>query len=333
MSKLLRKIRKIIRIAKKCRGESNRLPKGIRQTKKNIVDIEDNLRRIVELDNEEYEELKAQIFDIKLLDGCKAIHKISVKIIDILEKEVISNRDINKIKSLLTIIIDLEKKILFEERRYSDGPKNKLLFHLKRGSKISEFSLKELRSYSSEYMICLGDGTYRSVDKRDHIPPQIILRDVYTLKRILPKNIFRETYITLIGRIKKLSSNENKYLKMYVIERWKKLSGFYDTSGIPIPKVIFVGWLMTREGGRFDGKKITLHDIYDEESLIHEMIHHCQYARHPYKLKSVIFQNRKEKQARLVREMEAYSLTKRIMGRPISVKEARRRAIASIFGG
>jgi len=149
---------------------------------------------------------------------------------------------------------------------------------------------------------------------------------------MLPSNIFTDVYIRLMGRfVKRLKSNEDEYLEYYVNEKWRKLSKEYNTSGLPLPCVIYVGWLFKEGNAEFNGKEIILY-VLEEGTLIHEMIHYCQFSRNPYKLKSIIFQTEEEIEARKKREIEAYFISQRVIGQPISMQEAEKRAIASMHG-
>ena len=267
------------------------------------------------------EKFKEEKFD-KLYMGCKSslfelIHDGKL-IFDSKSKE---QEWFAKIDSLKELVSD---SIL-------NGPKNNLLYYLDRGAKISEFNENELITYATKYIEIIGLNEFQNFN--GSLDQNLVKHDIERLKGVLPHKIFIRVYIILMGsKVGRLSSIQDHYLKEYLTEKWGVFQGYYNCSGITIPKVDFIGWSpFPNKQGEFNGEEIIIYEM-DDIVVYHEMVHYCQYQRKPWERRNLFEQTSEELDYKLKREKEAYFVSAKIVGKPISESKAEELAWGSVRG-
>ena len=260
----------------------------------------------------------------KLYESCKA------SILELIEKQKLDFRNKQEESGFIVKMESLEEKI--KEYFAYDWPRNSLLSHLRRGILLSEFTERELFNEAIHYG-CLRNGVFES-GASDYISPEIIKRDLDKLERILPPYLYCNVHIILLGKVEALDNKHDPYLATYAHKLWKKIAFRYHVKNVLEPLVVYRGWLNMVFGsssGRFNGKEIELFEL-DEKILLHEMVHYYQYSQKRWDMKNMLEQSEEEIQARLKREIEAYTVSHELVGEQISYELAEKMAWNSISG-
>jgi len=303
---------------------------GIEELEKILINFNNNLdhcpksiKTVISL-LEEYKIKQSKELKEKVSNGLRKAEA------DLIELHY-SNKSYFKEKGFDELLSSLKIQVSeFEKEENIVGPVNYLLLLLRLGNvKLSELREEDIYDYATRHVIRQESGSYSGFTISGVLHEKLIRKDVADLRKILSSEIFRNVYIGLIGKVQKLTSKDDKYFRSYVVEKWRKLRKEYDTSKLKVPLVEYVGWLLKRKNGEFDGEKIILY-VLEEITLIHEMVHYCQFSRNPYELKSIIYMNNEEYEAKRIREIEAYFVSHKVIGKPISMKEAERLAKASM---